>query len=335
MKFSIGDRILLKRTGEEGRVVAFLSKTMMEVEVDGVHFPVYNEEVDHPYLKWFTAEKKTRSKPPVDIPVEKPSARSQRLTQGIYLSFIAQFAAGADDVIESFKIHFINETPDVIAMSYWARNAAGDLLFQHKANLHAFGNIYLHPLTLEALNEQPRMQWELSSEGSKGGPVKGVVRLRAAQLVRFIREMLDENRPAFSVMLAADAATDESVIQQSETMPLLSVGTAARRDSDTRLSMHTSAESVVDLHIHAIVSDKKSMSPDEILRTQLRFLQQKLQAAIAGGLPEMIIIHGLGKGTLRHNVHELLASTPGVANFSNHWMSGYGWGATLVTFHHR
>lgn len=60
MKFSIGDDIVLKRTGEEGRVVAIISKTMVEVEVNGTAFPVYTEDVEHPYLKWFTQKSPTK-----------------------------------------------------------------------------------------------------------------------------------------------------------------------------------------------------------------------------------------------------------------------------------
>ena len=60
MKFSIGDKIVLKRTDEEGIVVGFIGKDMLEVEVNGTHFPVYMDEVDHPYLKWFTEKSKQK-----------------------------------------------------------------------------------------------------------------------------------------------------------------------------------------------------------------------------------------------------------------------------------
>ena len=59
MKFSIGDNIVLKRTGEEGFVTAYIDKQMIEVEVGGTLFPVYIDDIDHPYLKWFTEKTKT------------------------------------------------------------------------------------------------------------------------------------------------------------------------------------------------------------------------------------------------------------------------------------
>jgi hypothetical protein len=329
MKFSIGDQILLKRTGEEGRVVAFLSKTMMEVEVDGVRFPVYNEEVDHPYLKWFTEKKKSRPKADIEIPSEKPASRAQRLARGIYLSFLPQFAPGVmDDIIESFKIHFINETPDAISFSYDARSPSGASLFRHKGMLHPFGHLYLHPLTLEEVNEQPRFHWEVSVAAAKHKvPVGGLLRIRPAQLVRHIQDMLEQNNPAFSVLLAQDA---EQVAPPAAEPP--AVGSECVVKTEPRIVLHTLPEAVLDLHISSEKSQERQRAPEEILQLQLGILQQKLQAALAAGMEGMIVIHGIGNGTLRQKVHELLSGTEGVASFSNHWMGGYGWGATEVVF---
>ncbi len=331
MKFSIGDQILLKRTGEEGRVVAFLSNAMMEVEVNGVRFPVFNEEVDHPYLKWFTEKKaKPAAKASSDIPVEKAVTRVQRLARGIYLSFMPQFASGVmDDIIESFKIYFINETPDTIVFSYQARTASGASLFQHKASLHPFGHVYLHPLSLEEVNEQPRFHWELAVDGSNAAGVRGILRIRPVQLIRYIHDMMEQNNPAFSILLAQDA---EGVNAPPTPVLPFSIGTPGGLPASPEIVLHTLPERVLDLHVESLKSGEMPYEPQEILDAQLGILQQKLQAALATGMDRMIIIHGFGKGILRKKVHEILAATPGVKTFSNHWMSGYGWGATEVVF---
>jgi len=57
MKFQIGDKVLLLHSNEEGEVVEIINKKMVEVEVDGVRFPVYIDQIDFPYFKRFTEQK--------------------------------------------------------------------------------------------------------------------------------------------------------------------------------------------------------------------------------------------------------------------------------------
>ena len=335
MKFTVGDRILLKRSGEEGFVVRFLSKTMMEVDVKGTLFPVYTEEVDHPYLKWFTEKKAHPVKKEPEIPVEKTASRSVRLAQGIYLSFIPQFRENTeDDIIELFRIHLLNETAEAIQFHYLVRNSKGNTFFQHRGGLHAFGNIYLHPIELELLNEQPRFHWEVQHTKPPIMAAKGLLRIRPAQLANYIHEMLEQNQASFSVRLTQVL----SPIEVAPTLPSIqkmpTLGLHGLKDLNTRVHLETKAAPVVDLHIKAILGADGSLKPEEILQIQMNFLHQKLDAALAAGLPSMLIIHGLGKGSLRKRVHELLAASANIDSYSNHWISGYGWGATEVIFHH-
>lgn len=329
MKFSIGDKVLLKRTGEEGRIISFLSKTMMEVEVSGTCFPVYNEDVDHPYLKWFTEKKKAVTRPATEIPVEKPALRAQRLSRGIYLSFIPQYATSSnDDIIELFKIHLVNETPEGIDFTYDVRSASGKDIFRHSGQLHAFGHLYLHPVTLEELNEQPRYHWQASTAGRTAG-AKGSVRIRPAQLVRYIREMQMANNPSFSILLSQDAET----MEHQQTMEPEKAVRVGRSMSDIQTVLHTVPEPVIDLHVTLSAGKNgKAYSAAEILQLQLGILERKLDAATIAGLPQLVVIHGIGNGTLKQAVHQTLSDSALVARFSNHWMSKYGWGATEVFF---
>ena len=46
----------------------------------------------------------------------------------------------------------------------------------------------------------------------------------------------------------------------------------------------------------------------------------------------MIVIHGLGKGKLRDEVHTILKQTPEVSRYKNEWSGRYGFGATEIRF---
>ena len=60
MKFSIGDLVRIKKTGEEGIIKSIIDDSMYEVEINNIQFPAHKDELEHPYLNWFLKKKKIR-----------------------------------------------------------------------------------------------------------------------------------------------------------------------------------------------------------------------------------------------------------------------------------
>lgn len=329
MKFSVGDRVLMKRTGEEGTITAFLSKQIIEVEVGEIRFPVYADELDHPYLKWFTDPKAPKlTKRAKIVAVEKPASKQVRLSRGIYLSFLPQFAANSsDDIIESFKIHFLNETADHLSFTYHARDASGNTLLQLSGALHPFANIFLHTLSLGDVNAQPRFHWQVAAKEKPERSVNGVLRIRPAQLIRQIAALIHDGEPSFSIMLTQDA---EALPMQASMPKPIQIGNREELPT-TFQDLETDAQGLLDLHLTDI-GDAGTTDAALLMATQLKLLQRKLEAAHVAGFQKMIIIHGIGNGRLRASVHDLLRDTLFVTRFSNEWMPAYGWGATEVFF---
>ena len=88
----------------------------------------------------------------------------------------------------------------------------------------------------------------------------------------------------------------------------------------------------LDLHIEKLTSDHSSLSAFEKLTLQLQTLEKYLDLAVAHRQPSMIVIHGLGTGKLRDEVHEILRMRRDVKSFINRYHSAYGYGATEVFF---
>ena len=57
MKFQIGDRVLVLHSEEEGEVVDIINNKMVMVDVRGVKFPAYIDQLDFPYFKRFSEKK--------------------------------------------------------------------------------------------------------------------------------------------------------------------------------------------------------------------------------------------------------------------------------------
>lgn len=86
----------------------------------------------------------------------------------------------------------------------------------------------------------------------------------------------------------------------------------------------------IDLHVGSLGEATRQMSNSEILALQLATFKKYLESAIAGGLEEVTIIHGVGQGTLKHEIHRQLSKHPNVAFFKEAQKEKFGYGATIA-----
>ena len=70
----------------------------------------------------------------------------------------------------------------------------------------------------------------------------------------------------------------------------------------------------------------------QILYFQLQEFEKWFELAKLNQLPSMIIIHGVGKGKLKQEIHDLLKVKSNVKSFINQYSDFYGYGATEVFF---
>src|SRR6266496_5774780 len=54
VKFQVGDIVLILHSNEEGEVIDIINDKMVMVDVKGVKFPAYNDQLEYPYFKKFS-----------------------------------------------------------------------------------------------------------------------------------------------------------------------------------------------------------------------------------------------------------------------------------------
>ncbi len=91
-------------------------------------------------------------------------------------------------------------------------------------------------------------------------------------------------------------------------------------------------EEVVDLHLEKTRMGDKIPTQDALFH-QLDEFEKALDKAIAAGKLELRVVHGLGKGKLKEEIHKLLAKHPQVKTFSSEYSMRYGYGSTLISFY--
>src|ERR1700733_3580005 len=123
MKFQLGDRVLVLHSKEEGEIVDIINENMVMVDVRGVKFPAYADQLDFPYYKQFTEKKslpEKRHKIYIDqLPAEKKE-RVAKVANGVWLTFLPLFENDefGEEIPERLKIHLINNSQQGYLFNY-------------------------------------------------------------------------------------------------------------------------------------------------------------------------------------------------------------------------
>ncbi|MBN2480198.1 MAG: DUF2027 domain-containing protein [Bacteroidales bacterium] len=89
----------------------------------------------------------------------------------------------------------------------------------------------------------------------------------------------------------------------------------------------------VDLHIDQMVADSSKYSPAEIVSMQIKRLHESMEEAISKKMRRVVIIHGVGQGTLKMQIRKELQEKYPEFLFQDASFKEYGFGATMVHLH--
>ncbi|HEY5407317.1 MAG TPA: Smr/MutS family protein [Ginsengibacter sp.] len=339
MKYQLGDKILVLHSNEEGEVVDIINDKMVLIDVEGVRFPVYNDQIDFPYFKMFTEKKYFDERNPsnkkdkvyIDNIRKEKAGPKYKVSEGVWLSFFPLFDKNVfdDDVVESFKLYLINQTDEPYDFVYQF-NLSGLPDFELKNQLFSLSDFYIHDIPFEQMNDSPKFTFEFSltkADKKKAPYFETFLKIKAKQLFQKIEEMKLKNEPSFSFLLFEKYPDkiEEIIPEYTNLQGLLYDASRAKQNLEP-------ATSVIDLHIEKLSNDWKRLSNFEILTLQLSVFEKYYNLALAHHQPNLIVIHGIGKGKLREEVHEILKSKKEVKSFVNQYHHNFGFGATEIFF---
>lgn len=345
MKFEVGDKVVIQHSNDEGEVVEILNDKMVLVDVRGVKFPAYTDQLDFPYYKRFTEKKlfspgKKPRKYVDQLPSEKPvpghkKERIAQLADGVWLTFLPVFDNDefGDDVVDSLKIWLVNNTTLGYHFSYHL-NYFGTSEFDLAGELPSLHDFYLHDIPFANLNDNPVFGCEfslLTPDKARAEHYETSLRLRAKQVFNRIGEIRKKGEATFSFKLF-DTYPYRPVEETVDTRGLLA-GSGFRVYEASRARQHLEpARQELDLHAEKLTDKAASLDNFEILTLQLQTFEKYFDLAVAHRLPSMIVIHGVGTGRLRDEIHEILRTKRNVKSFVNRYDPRYGYGATEIFF---
>ena len=340
MKFQVGDKVLLLHSNEEGEIIDIINDEMVLIDVEGVNFPAYIDQIDFPYYKRFTEKSPVLSKKEKkyidDIKKEKTETILKK-EDGVWLTFlpIMKMDEAGEEIVQEIKLHLLNQTNQLYNFIY-ELHFFGQPDFEFKNELRPFENFYLHDIVFEAMNDSPSFEFKFSlklpiaigTDKNKADYYETSIRIKPKQLFVRLKELKEKNEPSFSFRLFETypdkTETTEFYIPEIKKPKLVDISKLKQQLEPAR--------SVIDLHIEKLNPDWHRLSNFEMLSLQLKMFEKYYDLAVLHLQPSLTVIHGIGSGKLRDEIHELLRGKKEVKSFVNQYHPLYGFGATEILF---
>ncbi len=327
MKYARGDKVAIKGKQKEGRVVRYLQGDTVEVALeDNTIIEISESELEFPYLNWFRKESQKKTKDSIKKYKQREADFAQERTpNGILLGFYPEyFSDEFDDLIENVKIYFYNDSPDEIDFLYSYTDKDTELI-EVKKKVAAYENFYLHGIALSQLSEHPKFKLKLSPTGE---PLTDIaLKINPNKLYKNLIELNQESLPAYFIKLGDSIYS----IYVPQTIDLRKLDQIKVKKTISEAPISTPDSTVLDLHLDALYpEDHTSIAKPEALGHQIQAFRDFMSRSIKEKQSKITVIHGIGKGKLREQIHALLESNPFVKKYQNELHPSYGYGATEI-----
>lgn len=350
MIFAIGSRVKFIYTGDEGVVTELLEHNMINVELDdGEIIPAFEEDI----VRIEDYKKLMQNKPPVKAksvpgkipkkPKEPDMPEVQRQytilkSMGIQIGFEAQ--QRSDDRIDKYLIHLINDTR-YAALFTFTLSSQGKTPRTVNGKIDSVATHTLGELTFEQLSESATIEldcWQLTTEGS-GPKLNKSIKLKPQQFFKkkMTAPLLNKEVHLYVVFENFDpvvkTSSDEDLKAYAKRRAKENhkpVKNNFRKFNSFNTADFAEFKNELDLHIEKLTDTSKGMRNADMLHLQMRRFQDYMDQAIRLGVPRVFIIHGVGKGRLKNDIHRWLKDNPYVTGFKNEFHPSYGYGATEV-----
>jgi hypothetical protein len=336
MKFQPGDKVILLHSNEEGEVVDIINDKMVMVDVRGVKFPAYIDQLDFPYFRNFSEKQlfsqKKEKKYIDDINKEKKAPK--KIADGVWLSLLPVFETDefGDELVDELKIHLVNRTETAYIFQYKLL-FFGKPEFDLKGEVKPFEDFYIHDVAFSEMSDSPSFHFEFSlveHQKGKSEYFESNVKLKPKQLFDRIEELKLRGEATFSYKLF-EVYPNTTIEEGLHFDSLLAKGVKIYNLKEARKHLPP-ARTIVDLHIEKLMDDWKGLTNAEILNIQLKEFDKWYDLAVAHHQSQFIVIHGVGMGRLRDEIHDALRLKKEVKTFVNQFHPSFGFGATEIFF---
>lgn len=325
---NIGDKVRSLAGNEEGVIVRFMDGNQVEVEIeDGFRIPFVRSElvVVAAVETEFFGEREEESTLKQVVEKTKKQALANK---GVYLAFSHRNERQLD-------VYLINNT-DLEVLYIFGEEEDRNFKGVSSGTLVKRNYNKLTEMNLDRFERWPNLIVQLMFFKLGNYPFQDALtkklRFKAASFHKSKKEAPILDQEAYVFQLDADvkevnpAALLERIANNSvpsEPKAELAIKKQVVRGKGLK---------EVDLHAQVVLGKEyKRINKDEILSHQLKTFEEELDFAILSGIDEVVFIHGVGNGVLKHEIQKRLSQNPHVKYFKDARKEKFGYGATQAT----
>ncbi|SMO74426.1 Smr/MutS family protein [Solitalea koreensis] len=241
----------------------------------------------------------------------------QAQTKGVFLAVVE------DPKVKSVvHLHLVNDTDFQLLATLTTERQ-----FKYKGEYAGIiapkASVKLHSLSLSELDIWPKMTVRLLFHSSQNlkplEPLVADFKFKAKDFASAKKQVAKLNQQGWVLQLdEPELAIDTEKLKESFYKP------AVEKQNIEKPSKE------VDLHIEKLRDDYQFISNGDILKIQMAHFRKTLDAAIVHKLQSIVFIHGVGNGTLRHEIHKTVSGHPQVQTYKDARKEKFGYGAAEV-----
>jgi hypothetical protein len=346
MFFTVGQKVTLKYTEDEGTVMQLHQDGMVMVRLDDsdMTIPIFEEDLLPANSLPIHKSKELSNKKDVQIP-DFPIATQYGILHSLGLQ-VAFEAVTKYENIEKYHVYLINDTNSELVYIFKLR-LADDTLFEVDNKIGSIDVQHLGELYYDELNDIPEVYIEvkeITTEGLGDALTKSIklkpqiffknvitAPLLNKRVHHFVLFEKFDNAPKPKSQSKEDLKTYTKRLKEP-IMKVQPTNSNSRRLNRHEIEEFANFNPVIDLHIENLTANSKGMTNGEIINMQLQYFERFMQKAYRLGVPRVFIIHGVGKGKLRDAIATKLLQEYDIQTFKNEYHPKYGFGATEVVF---
>ena len=266
--------------------------------------------------------------------LRKEKTPPHKIVDGVWLYFlpVMDIDEFGDDVVEELKVHLINRTYSSYKF-YYRLQFFGKSEFELKNQVNSFADFYLHDVPFSDMSDSPVFTFEFSlvqPEKTKADFYETSLKIKPKQLFEKIEEIKKKGEATFSYRLF-EHYPDKPPEEKREFDSRAAQGIKIYNAKEATKHLPP-PRTVVDLHIEKLMEDWHKLSNGEILNVQLKEFEKWYELSVAHRQSHLIVVHGVGSGRLRDEIHDILRLKREVKSFVNQYHPSFGYGATEIYF---